>query len=289
MLDTLFLGAGIGYREVYQSDFFKQMGCIDFIEIIPEHFWELSVSHKRLLELLAAQYSVIPHAIGISFGSVEGLNKKYLKRIKEIIDTVNAPYWSEHIAFTQAGGYDIGHLAPVARTQSMLDVLCKNIDLARSIIHTPLILENITYEVNLPGNEFSDAEFLSLLVQKTGIGLLLDVTNLYTNAQNLTPDPDAFIEDFLSTLPTAAVVQLHLAGGHQEKNRWIDSHSAAVPEPVWELTAQVVARFPVKGIIIERDAKMPAFEVLVAEVHRARQLLDASRSTKPISAPIHRR
>lgn len=289
MLSDLYLGAGIGYRAFYQTDFFQQAGAVDFLEIIPEHFWERNPTNHRLLELLAACCPIIPHGIGTSFGSVAGIEPNYIRRIAEIVEIVAAPYWSEHIAFTQAGGYDIGHLAPVPRTQAMLEVLCKNIDAARKQIKIPLILENITYEVHLPGNQWTDAEFLSLVVEKTGIGLLLDVTNLFTNAYNFESEPQQYIRQFLDSLPTDSVIQLHLAGGYQLNGRWVDSHSTPVPPPVWELTEQVLARFPVRGVIIERDAHLPPYQELTNEVKQARSLLDASRCPKPISAPIHGR
>ena len=51
-------------------------------------------------------------------------------------------------------------------------------------IQTPLILENITATVCVPGGEMDEAEFVTAVLDRTGCGRLCDVTNLYTNAVN---------------------------------------------------------------------------------------------------------
>src|SRR5439155_25020083 len=128
----------------------------------------------------------------------------------DIVRRVSPPWWSEHIAFTRAGGVDIGHLSPVPFTYEAIDVLSRNIAEVRRYIDVPLILENITYMVEMPGAELNEAQFLTELLERTDCGLLLDVTNLYTNAVNHGYD----LQSMLEQLPLERVVQLHFAGGY---------------------------------------------------------------------------
>lgn len=144
---------------------------------------------------------------------------------------------------------DIGHLFPLPFPHEAVEVLCHNIAEVRRCIDVPLILENITYVVTLPGGEMSEAEFLAEVLARTDCGLLLDVANLYTNAVNHGYDPYAFLEQ----LPLERVVQLHIAGGHWQHGVLIDSHSQPLPPGVWDLMAAVVGRVPMKGIVLERD------------------------------------
>lgn len=263
------LGAGLGYREPFRSALFMNRKAVDFLEITADHYLEAPPEKTAELDLLARHFTLIPHGLNLSLGSAEGIDAGYLRRLAELIERVDPPWWSEHIAFTRAGGVDIGHLAPVPFTREALDVLCRNVATAQQAIGVPLILENITYTVNLPGAELSEPQFLTELVDRTGVGLLLDVTNLYTNSVNHRYDPIAFLEQ----LPCEKIVQLHFVGGHWQGDTLVDSHSRATPEEVWQLLGEVCARAPVRGTILERDDNLPAFDELAAEVARAREIL----------------
>jgi uncharacterized protein (UPF0276 family) len=50
-----------------------------------------------------------------------------------------------------------------------------------------------------------------------------------------------------------------------------------VPEESWALLEWLAPRTPVRAVIIERDDDLPPFEDLLAEVRRARKILDVSR------------
>jgi uncharacterized protein (UPF0276 family) len=53
----------------------------------------------------------------------------------------------------------------------------------------------------------------------------------------------------------------------------IDSHDAATSDAVWRLYDRVVARAPVRGVVLERDENIPPFSELIDEVARARATL----------------
>lgn len=191
-----------------------------------------------------------------------------LRKLAPLIKRLNPPWWSEHICFTKAGGVDIGHLSPLPYTKEAIEVLCRNIASVRRWIDVPLILENIAYLVTLSGAEMTEAQFLTEVVERSNCGLLLDVTNLYTNAVNHGYDVGAFLEE----LPSDHVVQLHFVGGHWHDGVLIDSHSQSTPQFVWKLMDEVVARFPVKGIVLERDENLPPFKELTAQLQQAREI-----------------
>ena len=158
--------------------------------------------------------------------------------------------------------------APLPFSREALDVLAANIAEVQGLIEIPLILENITYPFTFPGSDLVEADFLAALVERTGCGLLLDVANLHINAVNHGFDPYAFLD----RLPLESVVQLHFVGGHREGEFLVDSHSAPTPPEVWALLDHVLARAPVKGVILERDEDLPPFPTLLEEVRRVRDV-----------------
>ncbi len=265
------LGVGLGFREPFRGDLFLGRDRVDFLEVTADHYFDASPEKGRELALLADHFTLIPHGLGLSLGGAEGLDPAYLGKFARLVRRLKPPWWSEHVAFTRAGGVDIGHLAPVPFSIEALGVLEANIAEAGRQIDTPLIVENITYVVALPGAEMGEGEFLARLTERTGCGLLLDVTNLHTNAVNHGFDP----LEVLDRLPLDRVVQLHFAGGEWHGGRLVDSHARPAPPEVWALLEEVVARAPVKGIILERDEDLPPFGELLDEVDRARSLMKA--------------
>jgi len=262
------LGAGLGYREPFRAELFLRPGAIDFLEITADHYLEAPREKLDELDLLASQFPLVPHALDLSLGSAEGLDPGYLHQLAQLVNRLDPPWWSEHLSLTRSGGVEIGHLSPLPFTWQAVEAVCRNVEAARRVIRAPLILENITCPFVIPGAEMSEAEFLAEIVMRTGCGLLLDVTNLHINSINLGYDA----EEALSQLPLEQVVQLHFAGGHQHGEVLIDSHSHPAPPEVWGLMEVILARAPVKGIILERDEDLPLFSELALEVQRARLL-----------------
>lgn len=263
------LGSGLGYRPPFRADLFANRSRVDFLEIIADHYFDASPEKLAELDLLAAHFPLVAHGLDLSIGSAEGIDARYLDKCAALIARIDPPWWSEHLCFTRAGGVSIGHLAALPYTQEAIDVVARNVETVRRRISTPLVLENITTVVRVPGAQMDEPEFLTRVLERTGCGWLCDVANLYVNAVNHGVDIDATFERW----PWDRLAQIHYAGGRWRGDVLIDSHDAATSEAVWGLFARVVARTPVKGVILERDERLPPFDELLAEVERARTTL----------------
>lgn len=279
------LGVGLGFRRPHRQDLFRFRSQVDFLEVTADHFFDPQAWVADELDLLRRHWPLIPHGLAMSLGSAEGLQEDYLERYARIVDRTDPAWCSEHIAFTRAGGVDIGHLTPLPRTRATLDVLRENIARFRQRVSKPLILENITAEFAYPDDALDEAEFLAAVCDENDVGLLLDVTNLYINSTYHGFDPI----QVLHRLPRERIVQLHFVGGHVEDGRWIDSHSSSTPEEIWQLLDEVLRYAPVKGLILERDEFIPPLEVLLPELQRAQQLwqlhrTEPARSASPVDS-----
>jgi uncharacterized protein (UPF0276 family) len=263
------LGSGLGYRPQFRADLFAHRSQVDFLEIIADHYFDAAPEKLAELDLLRAHFTIVPHGLDLSIGSADGIDPTYLDKFAELIARIDPPWWSEHLCFTRAGGVDIGHLAALPYTQEAIDVVARNVEVVRRRIAAPLLLENITTVVRAPGGEMDEPEFLVRVLDRTGCGWLCDVANLFTNAVNQGVDLDATFERW----PWDRLVQLHYAGGRWRNGVLIDSHDSATSAAVWDLYDRIVARAPVKGVILERDERLPPFAELLAEVARARGAL----------------
>ena len=265
------LGSGVGYREPWFGPLTSAEGNgIDFLEITADHFMDAPRWKIDQLKKLKESFTLIPPSLDLSIGSSEGIDKVYLEKLARIIEFTDPPYWSEHLAFTKAGGLELGHLAPLPFSNEAVDAVSANVEKISEVIEIPLILENITYGVNMPGHEMSEAEFISKVFDASGCGWLLDVTNLHVNSVNHSFDPLLFLQQ----TPTERVVQLHYVGFTKNARGYlIDDHGNAVDEEIWELMDEVLRQCSgVKGTILERDSKLPSFNEIMDETDRARSL-----------------
>ncbi|MTE14718.1 DUF692 domain-containing protein [Nocardia aurantiaca] len=217
---------------------------------------------EELAVLVAQGVPVVPHGISLSLGSAEAVDDHRVAHLAECARALGSPLVSEHIAFVRAGGLEAGHLLPVPRTREALDALERNIFRVSDQVNVPLAVENIAALFEWPDAEYTEAEFLQELVERTGAYLLLDIANVYANARNTSRDP---LTELLR-LPAERVAYCHVAGGHESGGRYIDTHVHAVPAEVLALVAEFTADRPVP-LMLERDGNYPPATELAAELN----------------------
>jgi uncharacterized protein (UPF0276 family) len=262
------LGVGLGYRTELKEAILAHREQIDFLEIITDNYLT-SPGAQAALEDLCALFPVIPHGVGLSIGSLMPLDRSYLQGIKRISDLTGSPYYSEHLCMTRVPGRDIGHLAPLWFTEELLQHVIRRVLTLQDYLGKPLILENVTYMLEIPQSTMSQTEFFRRLVEATGCGVLLDITNVFINATNHHFDAKQFIRD----MPLSHLVQVHLAGGYWRGGWLVDGHSELVPPEVFALLECVTSLCPVKSVLFEHDAHFPPMADMLKQMDRVRGIL----------------
>jgi uncharacterized protein len=255
---------GLGYRREL-SGFIEsgpaEVGCI---EVTAEHFFDVSLDR---LHALRRKYPLLVHGLGLSLATPGRLDAEHLESLARVVRAADPLWVSEHVAFTRAGGIDLGHLNPVPPTWAMLDVLVEHARELADRCEKRLLLENITTHLRLDG-EIDEPEFLNLLCARAGCGLLLDVTNLAVNAHNLGFDPSSW----LSRIDPKHIVQLHLVGYRKDEGRYHDLHADRIQDEILDLTREVLERAAPEAIVLERDANFPTVTELSGELRRIAEL-----------------
>lgn len=268
------LGTGIGWRPEIADDI-ARLPDVDWVEVVAEN---LRPGHlpAPLERLLARGTPVVPHGVSLGLGGAERPDLARLVALAELAEELDAPLVSEHIAFVRTGGpltasprIEAGHLLPVPRTRDALDVLCANVRIAQQVLPVPLALENIAAYLTWPDEELTEGRFLTELVERTGVRLLVDVANLHTNHVNRGEDPAAFLDE----LPVEAIAYVHVAGGFEKDGLWHDSHAHPVTRPVLDVLAELCSRVTPPGVLLERDDHFPEAGGLAAELTAIRGVL----------------
>ncbi|MGW4248652.1 DUF692 domain-containing protein [Nocardia sp. NPDC004722] len=256
---------GIGWRREI-CGIVADLDGIGFCEVIAESLARGRRSAITVPEELAALIErgvpAVPHGISLSLGGAEPVDEQRVTHLADCARALGAPLASEHIAFVRAGGLEAGHLLPVPRTREALDTLERNIFRTSRQLDVPLAVENIATLFDWPDAEYTEAEFLQELVERTGVYLLLDIANVYANARNTGRDP---LTELLR-LPAERLAYCHIAGGHESGGRYIDTHTDAVPAEVLALVAEFAPTRPVPHML-ERDGNYPPAPELVAELN----------------------
>jgi uncharacterized protein (UPF0276 family) len=267
---------GIGYRWNIDDWTRANLDRFDVLEVTLDHCFGGSEASRAAIFDLVGRIPLTAHGIGLSIGTDVPLDLAYVDEIAGILDRLQAPAYSEHLAFTRVPGRDLGNLLPLPKTEAVAESIIGKVRTVQLRISVPFLLENITYAFDWPDSELSDVEFLSLICRETGAGILLDLENLYVNGRNHGFDPYAFLD----ALPAGLVREVHLAGGVTldedavPQPFFADSHSHPVPEAALDLLDYTLARQTPATIVLERDDRLEATDEILADIARIRARLE---------------
>lgn len=268
-----FTGFGLGLRpqhfpDILGPDGTQDLGRVDWFEIISENFMAVGGMPLRNLMAVRERRPMAMHGVSLSVGAPDPLDDGYLKDLKTLADLIAPAVVSDHLCWTGAHGVNLHDLLPLPLTEETLDHVAARVARVQDALGRRIALENASTYVTFTSDTMDEWEFLTELTCRADCDLLLDVNNVYVSAFNHGFDP----ADYLAGIPKDRVRQIHLAGHEHNGDHIVDTHDAPVADPVWDLYRAAVARFGAVPTMIERDADIPPFADLVAELGTARRL-----------------
>ncbi|WDE08549.1 DUF692 domain-containing protein [Thalassomonas viridans] len=277
---------GVGLRHAHYQDALDTPANIDFIELHAENFFAAGGVSRALLADIRQHYDISLHATSLGLGSALPAPQAQIQQLADLIRICQPIMVSDHACFSWAevNGRPVhgGDLLPVPFNDETLEIMAANVSRVQALLKRPILVENLSAYLILPGSTYSESEFLVRLCRLTGCKLLIDINNLVVNAQNhalLQPDSAkldviAYTQQWLNTIPQDYVGELHLAGFTPtgEGELVIDDHSQAVSDEVWSLYRFALERFGAVATLIEWDNQLPSWQVLVAEAAKAKAI-----------------
>ena len=265
--------AGVGFKPEHFTAIRKDASGIGFFEVHAENYMGAGGLPHAQLSHLRADFPLSIHGVGLSIGGCGGLDAAHLRCLRQLCDRYEPHSFSEHLAWSSHGADYLNDLLPLPYTPETLDLVCDHIDLVQDVLNRRMLLENPATYVQFAQSTIPETEFLAEIARRTGCGLLLDVNNVFVSCTNHGTDP----QDWLAGLPMGQVGEIH-RGGHDAEDLpsgplLIDSHGAAVADPVWALYAGVIAAAGPLPTLVEWDNDVPDWPVLAAEAARAAAIL----------------
>ncbi|MGF7171969.1 hypothetical protein FHS91_003672 [Sphingobium xanthum] len=263
-----FAGFGLGLRKQHYAEFLEHRVAVDFVEVISENFMVDGGRPRRILREVRERYPVALHGVSMSVGSADGVDRAYLVRLRALVEEIEPLFVSDHLCWTQSGGFNSHDLLPLPYTQEALDIVCANISIAQDALGREMLIENPSSYISFENDMMSEWAFLDAVCARTGCGLLLDVNNVFVSATNHGFDPVANLDG----VPHERVRQIHLAGHAQGETMLIDTHDSPVAASVWDLYRHILPRLGPVATMIERDDAIPPLHELLAELGQARAI-----------------
>lgn len=262
------LGFGLGLRKEHYQAILQTEPDVDWFEILTENYLVPGGKPLYYLDQIREKYPLVMHGVSLSIGNSDPLNFDYLQQVKNLSERINARWLSDHLCWTGTNGTNAHDLLPLPYTEEVISHVAGRIRQVQDFLGRRILIENVSSYISYQQSEMNEWEFLTEVAHRADCLLLLDINNIYVSAINHEFDP----EDYLSAIPDERVQQHHLAGHSDYGDYIIDTHDMPVCEPVWDLYAKATEYYSDVSFMIERDANIPALDVLLQELNRARSI-----------------
>ena len=266
---------GVGYKPQHFTELRQQPGPVGWLEVHAENYMGAGGRPHAQLRALRENFAISVHGVGLSIGGEGPLDKTHLSRLRTLVDWLKPASFSEHLAWSTHGSEFLDDLLPLPYTNATLARVAEHIDQVQHTLGCQMLLENPSSYLAFAESTWTETDFLTELVRRTGCGLLLDVNNVFISASNLGYTACAYIDAY----PLDSVGEIHV-GGHDEDiddlgaPLLIDSHSKPVVDPVWDLLLHVLDQTGPAPILVEWDNDVPDWPTLRAEAERAQGALE---------------
>ena len=242
---------------------------VNFVEIAPENWIGAGGKAEAELAWFVERYPIVCHGLCLSLGGPDPLNIRFLKQVKQFLNTNKIPLYTEHLSYCsdiqhgQAGYlYD---LLPIPFTEEAVKYVAQRIRQTQDILGQRIAIENTSFYVAAPISTMKEITFLNAVLSEADCNLHLDINNIYVNSVNFGFDASAFLRQ----IPCERIVYSHIAGHLQvDDDILVDTHGEAIIEPVWTLLDEAYKLFGTFPTLLERDTNIPTLAELMQEVNK---------------------
>ena len=266
------IGAGVSLKQPYIESALAHREPSLWFEVHTENYMVAGGPRLAQLQQIREAFPVSFHGVGASLGGPAPPEPRHLLAAKRLVDEFEPVLVSEHAVWSGANGVWFADLLPLPRTGDALRRLVEGVDRYQDAIGRRILIENPTNYLPFV-SEMDEPDFLNEAAARSGCGLLLDLNNVHLSACNCGIDSERYIE----ALSDDRVEEIHIAGFEADENLGeellIDTHAAPVSEAVWDLLEFTLVHLGPRPVLLERDGKLPPFETLMEEQHRAETAL----------------
>lgn len=231
---------------------------VQVVEVEPQTLWDRrpgggwELQEPGFAWLSGLPVPRIAHGVGFPVGGTTAPDPAGVGLAATSAVRLSACHWSEHLSFntvSQAGWtLHAGFLLPPCQTWAGVEAAAAHVGEYRRRLDIPFLVETgVNYLRPAPG-ELSDGAFVAHVVERADCGILLDLHNAWVNQRNGRQTVAGLVDE----LPLERVLEVHLAGGFQLGDHYLDAHSGPVADELLELAAGVLPRLAnLRAVVFE--------------------------------------
>jgi uncharacterized protein (UPF0276 family) len=265
-------GIGIGLRWELAEDLFRERPeSVRWLEIHPENYIGRAGFFEAHLEAARSAHPIVTHGLTLCLGSPEPFEAAYVAQLKALTRSLGARWHSEHLCWGGVDGAYLHDLLPLPQTTAAAKMAAARIRELRDALEIDVALENVSTYGHPGARQLDEIDFVLEVLDRADAKMLLDVNNVFVNANNHGIDARAYID----RIPKDRVVQIHVAGHFVRPDGLIiDTHAEPVTERVKELLGYALAKLGEVPVLLERDGNYPPFAELMSEVDALTDIYD---------------
>ncbi|MDP3904590.1 MAG: DUF692 domain-containing protein [Methylococcaceae bacterium] len=235
---------------------------VGFYEVAPENWITIGGKLGKRFRAMTERFDFICHGLSLSLGSTDPLDVKLVRDVKAFMAEHQIKLYSEHLSYCSNDGH-LYDLMPIPCTSDAVSHVAARIRQVQDILEQKIAIENVSYYA-APGQEMAEIDFFNAVVEEADCDILIDINNIYVNSVNHGYDAEAF----LKAIPAKRIAYAHIAGHYVEADDFlVDTHGAAIIDPVWLLLGKAYELYGVFPTLLERDFNIPEMAELLREVN----------------------
>lgn len=256
-------GAGLGLRRSILAQVVDAPPQeVGFYEVAPENWITIGGKLGKRFRAMTERFDFICHGLSLSLGSTDPLDEKLVRDVKAFMAEHQIKLYSEHLSYCSKDGH-LYDLMPIPFTSDAVSHVAARIRQVQDILEQKIAIENVSYYA-APGQEMAEIDFFNAVVEEADCDILIDINNIYVNSVNHGYDAEAF----LKAIPAHRIAYAHIAGHYVEADDFlVDTHGAAIIDPVWLLLSKAYELYGVFPTLLERDFNIPEMAELLREVN----------------------
>lgn len=255
---------------------------VAWLEADTEDYIELNARKLTHLQNLRKNYPLAFHGNGLNIGCPDGVNLRYLHKLRELTILMDPLFVSDHLCWTGYAEINLHSLLPMPYTEDALNIVVNNIDFVQNFLERPLLLENVSTYISYTDDTMNEWDFIKEVSERSGCLLLLDLNTVYSNAHHHSYNP----QYYLNHIPMDRVAELHISGPNEYGEILYSTKEKQVPPQVWELLKIIAPQVKHLPLLIERHDENADLLSLQRDIILGAHILENSYETERTSESI---
>src|SRR5437763_7927136 len=154
------LGHGIGLRPKHYGRFLEESPAVDWVEAISENFLALGGRPIAVLEKVRRDVPVVLHGVSLAIGSVDPLDERLLRGLRELAGRIEPAYVSDHLCWGRHGGRYAHDLLPLPYTEEALAHVVSRVRRVQGVLARQWLLGNVSSDLPYASSTMPEGDFL---------------------------------------------------------------------------------------------------------------------------------